>query len=281
LDFVTIVKEVECKSALSKSGLPGLDYALNPYRGCTHKCVYCYAPAIVRETRPWGEFLDVKANIPQILEKQLKKAKKGVVGISTVTDPYMAEEAKYGITRKCLETLLKHDFPISIQTKSALVLRDLDILEKFGRCEVGFTITTIDECERRKYEGGSSVTERMNAIGTLKGRGIKTWAFLGPILPGITDRDNGLQATIESLGRLRVDYLLADRLRLKPGTWIGINSFIRKEHPELANMYEDLFMRGGHRGYYDKIFTELRRLCAKNEIEFRMAFGEDGAEVMK
>jgi DNA repair photolyase len=101
---------------------------MNPYRGCAHGCRYCYAPNIMRiPRREWGRFVEVKRNIPKILSDELKKKKKGVVGISTTTDPYQPVEKKYKLTRFCLEQLLKHDFPVSVLTKSRLVSRDLDI----------------------------------------------------------------------------------------------------------------------------------------------------------
>ena len=131
------VGELSCKAALSRSGLPGFDYALNPYRGCQHGCIYCYSPETLREKRvcyspetlrekrEWGSFVEVKRNIPGVLAKELRRLKKGVVGIGTVTDAYQPVEERYGVTRRCLEQLLRRDFPICIQTKSSLVERDI------------------------------------------------------------------------------------------------------------------------------------------------------------
>ena len=96
------INEVKCKSALSLSALPGLNYSLNPYRGCQHNCAYCYVPNVLRIKRTeWGNFVDVKINIPLVLSKELKIKKSGVVGISTVTDPYQPVEKKYMLTRYC------------------------------------------------------------------------------------------------------------------------------------------------------------------------------------
>ena len=90
------IREVKCKSALSSSSLPGLDYSLNPYRGCQHNCAYCYVPNVLRiQRKEWGSFVEVKTNIPVVLSKELKKKKPGVVGLSTVTDPYQPIEKKY------------------------------------------------------------------------------------------------------------------------------------------------------------------------------------------
>jgi len=131
------IREVKCKTALSKSNLPGLDYSLNPYRGCQHSCAYCYVPNVLRIKRnEWGSFVDVKTNIPNVLSKELRIKKPGVVGISTITDPYQPAENNYKLTRYCLEQLLRHDFPVCIQTKSDLVARDIDLISKFSKAEV-------------------------------------------------------------------------------------------------------------------------------------------------
>jgi DNA repair photolyase len=128
------IKEIQASTAISASGLPGLDFALNPYRGCQHACAYCYSPDVLREARwrEWGDFVDVKKNLPILLSKQKNKLS-GVVGLGTVTDPYQQAEEKYKITRYCLEQLARSDCTVSIQTKSDLVLRDLDILKKMKK----------------------------------------------------------------------------------------------------------------------------------------------------
>jgi len=210
------VNEVIVKSALSKSGLPGLVYALNPYRGCQHACTYCYAPSVLRENRQWGEFVDVKLNLPSVLAKEVGSKQKGVVGIGTVTDAYQPIEKEYEITRKCLEVLLKKNWPISIQTKSNLVLRDLDLIEKFKEKDVGFTITTLDDTRRKRFEPhSSSIQARLEALRTITKTGIKTWVFLGPIIPDLLG--DALEELIKTLSEIGIDHLLFDRLNIKPG----------------------------------------------------------------
>ena len=210
------VNEVIVKSALSKSGLPGLVYALNPYRGCSHACTYCYAPSVLHENRKWGEFVDVKLNLPSVLAKEMASEERGVVGIGTVTDAYQPAEKEYEITRKCLEVLLKKDWPISIQTKSDLVLRDLDLIEKFKDKDVGFTITTLDDKARKRFEPHSSpIPARLDALRAIAERGIKTWVFLGPIIPDLLG--DTLEDLIKALSGIGIDHLLFDRLNIKPG----------------------------------------------------------------
>jgi len=210
------VNEVIVKSALSKSSLPGLVYALNPYRGCSHACTYCYAPSVLRENRQWGEFVDVKLNLPSVLAKEMASKQKGIVGIGTVTDAYQPAEKEYEITRKCLEVLLKKNWPISIQTKSDLVLRDLDLIEKFKDKDIGFTIATLDDNARRRFEPhSSSISARLDALGVIAKRGIKTWVFLGPIIPDLLG--DTLEELIKTLSGTGIDHLLFDKLNIKPG----------------------------------------------------------------
>jgi DNA repair photolyase len=143
-----IVREIECKSILTKSGIEGVDYALNPYVGCGHGCVYCYASFMKRFTghkEEWGAFVDVKVNAADVLARQMKRAKRGNIVSGTVTDPYQPLEERYEITRVCLKVLADYDSPVSILTKSNLVLRDLDLLRRLKDVEVGLTITALDD----------------------------------------------------------------------------------------------------------------------------------------
>ena len=140
------IKEITCSTALSPSKLPGLMYSLNPYRGCQHQCAYCYVPNILRIPRDqWGEFVHVKTNCPSVLSKELRIKPKGVVGLSTVTDPYQPLEKKYQLSRYCLVQLLKHDFPVSIQTKSSLIQRDSDLISQFSDVEIILSIATLND----------------------------------------------------------------------------------------------------------------------------------------
>ncbi len=212
------VREVSCTTALSPTSLPGLDYALNPYRGCSIGCVYCYAPSVLREERTWGRFVDVKRNIPAVLAKELKRKQRGVVGLGTVTDGYQPLEARYHLTRFCLEQLARFDFPVSLQTKSSLILKDLSLLKRLADVEVGMTITTVDETMRRRFEPFSSPSyRRLATLRALNEAGVRTWAFIGPILPVATEATlEPLLRAIRNSGTQRVMY---DRLRFRPGVW--------------------------------------------------------------
>ncbi len=210
------VNEVTVKSALSKSSLPGLVYALNPYRGCQHACTYCYAPSVLREKRVWGEFVDVKMNLPDMLAKDLERLPIGLIGIGTVTDAYQPIEKKYELTRRCLKSLLEKDWPISIQTKSDLVLRDMDLIEQFSEKDIGFTITTLDENARQRFEPHASTIEnRLKALKQISDRGITAWVFLGPVFPELLG--GTLEGLMKELSGIKLDHIMLDRLNRKPG----------------------------------------------------------------
>jgi len=163
------IGERTCKTIMGKSGIGSVDYAVNPYLGCGHGCVYCYARFMGRwgghAQEEWGSYVDVKVNALERLEVEAAKKAKGVVLLSSVTDPYQPVERKYELTRGSLKILLEHQFPVSVLTKSDLVLRDLDVLRQFDRCDVGFTITAYDDRVRHKV--GKHAPDKEGAVGGL------------------------------------------------------------------------------------------------------------------
>ena len=225
-----IVKEIHCKSILIKSGIEVVNYALNPYVGCGHGCVYCYATFMKRftgHTEEWGTFVDVKVNAAEVLAKQMRRAQPGNIAIGTATDAYQPLERKYQITRACLEVLTTYNFPVSILTKSGLVLRDLDLLRRLKDVEVGFTITTLNEEVRRVFEPRSPpASVRLAALGQLAEAGIKTWAFCGPLLPFLSDSEKQMDVLFEELARVDVSYIYVDSMKLSGA--IGGKVFVRR-----------------------------------------------------
>jgi DNA repair photolyase len=181
------VREIFSKTILTQTAIPGFDYCLNPYVGCGHGCRYCYASFMKRFTghqEPWGEFIDVKVNAPQLLRKQLRRSRQGTVALSTVTDPYQPLERNYRLTRRCLEVLLEYQFSVSILTRSPLCLRDIDLFKQFKKIEVGLSITTHDEGIKKIFEPHSpSIPSRVQTLRTLHQEKIETYAFIGPMLP--------------------------------------------------------------------------------------------------
>ena len=204
-----ITRDILVKTVLTKTGIEGYDYCINPYVGCAHGCSYCYATFMKRFTghmEPWGEFVDVKVNAPEVLQRQLKRARKGSVLIGTVTDPYQPAEKHYRITRGCLEALLEQQFPVNVLTRSPLVVHDIDLFKQFEGIAVGLSITTDREDIRKIFEPNSpSIRSRIKALKTLHESDISTYAFIGPILPLDPERLSEMLVGI-------VDEVLIDRL---------------------------------------------------------------------
>lgn len=181
------IREIFAKNVLTKTAIEGYDYCINPYVGCTHGCSYCYATFMKRFTghlEPWGEFVDVKVNAPGVLRRQLRRARKGSILIGTVTDPYQPVEKHYRITRGCIEALLERQFPVNILTRSSLCVHDVDLFKKFEDISVGLSVTTDSEKIKKIFEPHSpSIQARIQVLRTLHEEGIRTYAFIGPMLP--------------------------------------------------------------------------------------------------
>jgi len=224
-----IIREIQAKSILSASKI--YPYVINPYVGCQHACSYCYARYMKKfsgHKEPWGAFVDVKLNAAELLQKEICKKRKATVWISGVCDPYQPLERKYKLTRQCLQLLIREDWPIIIQTRSKLILRDVDILKEAKNLEVGFSITTGDDDVRKLFEPRApSISKRLKALAELHELGIKTYAMIAPILPGAERLAPLLAGT--------VDYILVDRMNYHYA------DFIYREHGLEEQMTEDYF----------------------------------------
>jgi DNA repair photolyase len=270
-DKTVIVREIECKSILTKLGIEGVDYAINPYVGCSHGCVYCYATFMKRftgHTEEWGTFVDVRVNAAKVLARQMQRAKRGNIALGTVTDPYQPLERKYQITRACLEVLTACDFPISILTKSDLVLRDLDLLRRLRDVGVGFTITTLDEEVRRVFEPRSSpAPARLAALSELAEAGIKTWAFCGPLLPLLSDGEKQMDALFEELAKAGVSYIFVDSMKLSGAIWGKVRRVLERHYPDLVEGYHHI--AANRRPYHEALMARARALADKHSLAWQ------------
>jgi len=213
------IRLVQCKSATSPSRLPGLDRALNPYRGCSHRCAYCYAQDVTRFEleRPWGEVVEVRTNIVQRLKKELEKGPKGVYGIGTVTDAYQHADREHELTRDCLRLLRRAHARVSILTKSELVLRDMDILSSWEGAEVGISIGVPDDERALTVEPGApSPKRRFDALAKLTDAGIDSFLMAAPILPGLSDREDDLIGLVRMASEAGVSRIMWDKFNPKP-----------------------------------------------------------------
>jgi DNA repair photolyase len=214
-----VVREIRSKTILSVSKV--YPYVINPYVGCQHNCLYCYAHFMKRFTghrEPWGQFVDVKVNAPDLLKSEINRKKPGKVWISGVCDPYQPLEAKYKLTGRCLEILAQNNWPVVVQTRSPLVLRDMDIIKKGRSFEVGLSITTADDHIRKIFEPNAPpIKERVRALDELHHAGIKTYVMIAPILPGAEDLVEILAGKVDHVILDRMNYHYADGVYRKYG----------------------------------------------------------------
>ena len=268
-ELMPALREIVAKSILTKSGIT--DYAVNCYTGCTHNCIYCYARFMKRFTgheEPWGRFLDVKINAAEVLEREVARKKPGRVFVSSVCDAYQPVEKRYGLTRQCVKILIDAGFHVGILTKSKLVARDFDILRGHPNCDLGCTLTTMDEQLRFRIEPGASPTrERIAVLEQACEQGIDAWAFLGPFMPGLSDTDEALDALISAVAPLPLTQLLADKLNPRPGVFDAIMPFLRRYHPDLIDLYRRLFFdKDEYRAYCEDLSTRLRKIAEERGV---------------
>lgn len=222
------VKERQCRSAIGKCGFPGGGWAINPYVGCGHGCVYCYARFIKRFTghdEPWGTFIDARVNIAEVLRKQIKNPRyhKGQIFIGTVTDPYQPLEEKYQLTKKVLDVLKDFPVSVSIMTKSALVLRDLALLKRIKNIDVNFTINSLDEQWKKRVEpNSSSVSERLAAAKKLAAEGVPVFVMMGPYWPFFTDPE----ALLAKFKEVNISRVFTESFNTVGGNWTDERNFV-------------------------------------------------------
>lgn len=263
------IKEIKASSIITKSNLPGTDYVINPYVGCIHSCVYCYAVFMKKFTghmEQWGRFIDVKINAPALIPTKTYKYKDKTIFLSSVTDAYLPLERKYQLTRKILQTLIPLQPNIGILTKSDLVLRDIDLFKQFNNCEVGLTITVLDDKIRQEIEPlTSSVQSRIKALQKLKEEGVENYVFIGPILPFLTDWKKIILAT-----KHYTDFYLLENLNITGPIWSSVKKWLLKKHPELLKKYEKIYF--SQNDYWKKVERKVSQFCQEQEVDCKIYF---------
>lgn len=263
------IKEIKAKSIITKSNLPDADFVINPYVGCLHGCIYCYGRFMKRFTghqEPWGRFLDVKINAPDLIPIKTSRYKGKSIFISSVTDPYLPLERKYQLTRKILEKLIPLEPNLAILTKSDLIIRDIDLLKQFKNCEVGLTITTFNDNLRKEIEPfASPVKNRIQALKRLKEAGLKTYVFIGPILPFLSDWKKIILET-----KKYVDCFMFENLNIVGAVGNLVKKWLQEKHPCLLKQYQDVCFSKSD--YWAKMENEIKKFCQEQKVGFRIYF---------
>ena len=257
-----MIREIEVKSVLTKSNLPVADYSVNPYVGCTHACKYCYASFMKRFTNhgePWGEFLDVKHWSK--IKNPAKYAGKELF-FGSVTDPYNPQEEKYGCTRALLEELQGSGVKLSIQTKSDLVLRDLELIRTFPNARVGFSINTLDEAFREDMDRAVSIERRLAAMEAFHRAGVRTTCFISPIFPGIT---NVMEIIERVKGTCNLVWL--ENLNLRGSYKAVVLAYVKDRYPQLMPLYREIYGKGSRR-YWQEMDEEIRAYTSSANLEY-------------
>jgi DNA repair photolyase len=249
-------QEVTCRSALnSVDGMP-FRWTLNPYRGCTHGCHYCFARRYHTqfELGPGDEFstvIFVKANLVEILARELDRPswKREQVAVGTATDPYQPIEGHYKLTRRALEVLNASRTPIGLVTKGPLVVRDADILSDMGQnggATVYMSVPTVDERAWSALEPGTAhPLQRLRAIRKLRDAGVHAGVLMAPVVPGFMTDTKQLEATVKAIADHGAAFAGANVMYLKGGTRDHFLGFIAREFPHMLEGFESLY-RGAY-----------------------------------
>jgi len=263
------IKEIKAKSIIVKSNLPDGDFVINPYVGCTHGCKYCYARFMKRftgHTEPWGSFVDIKINAPDLIPKDTNRYKGKSITISSVTDPYQPIEEKYKLTRKIIERLIPLQPRLDLITKSDLVVRDIDLFKQFKNCTVTLSFSVTGDKLRKQIELLSSTTEqKINALKELNNAKIPTALFISPIFPQITDWEKIINKTNSF-----VDKYWFENLNLYPSIKREIYRFLRKNKTELVEKYQKIYSKNSN--YWNIEENKIKEFCKKNKVSYKIYF---------
>lgn len=248
-------REEPCKSALSRvKARFGFAWSLNPYMGCAHRCTFCYVRGFEqRAGRPSGEAygasVRVKTNVAAVLRQELARPswKRAPVAIGSATDPYQPAEGRYRLTRACIEALAAARTPIRLITRGPLIVRDIDVLQHAAsRADVyvSISIGTLDRDVWRKTEPTTAPPhQRLRALRELVAAGISAGVSIAPILPGLTDAPEQLEAVVRSAREAGATGLWCGALNLRPGTREYFMEHLARDWPALAPRYEALYER--------------------------------------
>jgi len=266
---------IQCKTLMTKSKIPSIDYTINPYLGCEHACRYCYATFMARFSDikdPWGSFVGYKENAPEVLRKEIPRRASGVVSFGSVCDAYQPLEERLEITRSCLEAFTDEDgFEVGVVTKSDLVARDVDVLSKLPCARVGFSFTTLD----RKLAGAvepraPSPSRRLAAMRELSMEGVKVWGFLAPVLPAIGDSEGSIAEVFMAMEQAGASHVLVDAMNPYPKVRTAMRSFIARSHPGRLKAYEAALK--DHGGYLFGLSEQVAAAARSVDIDVEVLF---------
>jgi DNA repair photolyase len=248
-------QEVRCRSALNRvKGMPYMKWTLNPYRGCTHGCHYCFARRYQTQLElnsgdDFASVIFVKTNFVEVLRRELDKPSwtKEQIGFGTATDPYQPIEGTYKLSRGVLEALRDAATPVGIVTKGPMIVRDIDLLTDLSArtsCRVHISVPTVDEDAWQKLEPGvAHPMKRLKAVRELVDAGIDCGVLMAPLVPGFSTQPAKLERTVKAIADSGATSVGAMVMHLERGTRDHFMGFLAREYPEMVTRYDQLYAR--------------------------------------
>ena len=246
-------QEIRCRSALNRvKGMPFFKWTLNPYRGCTHGCHYCFARRYHSQLElnsgdDFASVIFVKTNFVEVLRRELDKPTwaRETIGFGTATDPYQPIEGTYKLSRGVLEALTAASNPVGIVTKGPMIVRDRDVLRDLSAraaCRIHISVPTVDEEAWRTLEPGTAhPLQRLRAVRELVDAGLDVGVLMAPIVPGLTSQPDKLERTIKAIADSGARSVSAMVMHLEGGTRDHFMRFLGAEFPALVGRYEQLY----------------------------------------
>ena len=247
-------QEVTCRSALNRvKGMP-FEWTLNPYRGCTHGCHYCYARRYQTQFElgsgdEFASIIFVKINFVDVLRRELAKPSwtKEYVAFGTATDCYQPIEGHYKLTRGSLQALAEADNPVGVVTKGPMVVRDIDVLQEIGRragCTVYISVPTVDDTAWSQLEPGTAHPhQRLRAVRELNDAGVRAGVLMNPIVPGISSKPAILERTVKAIADSGASFVGCNVMFLEGGTRDHFMRWLADAYPQLVEGYQQLYAR--------------------------------------
>ena len=283
-------QEVRCRSALNPvKGMP-FEWTLNPYRGCTHGCHYCYARRYQTQFElgaddEFASIIFVKTNFVEVLRRELGKPSwtREYVAVGTATDCYQPIEGHYRLTRGALEALSEARNPAGIVTKGPMIVRDRDVLSEMTRgagCTVYISVPTVDEDAWRQLEPGTAhPLQRLRAVRELVDAGVRAGVLMNPIVPGITSKPALLERTMKAVADSGARFVGCNVMFLEGGTRDHFMRWLEQEYPQLVDGYRQLYAnKYAPNPYRKEVGTIVRDLRQKYGVADRGRDDEDEDE---
>lgn len=263
------IREIKCERVLNPTGIDLGEYVINPYRGCSFGCLFCYVrfnKNTLKEPRPWGSYVDVRVNMPELLEKEILQKKPGKVLLGSTTECFQPAEKKYGLTRKILEILQKNQIRYTILTRSPDILDVFDILKQGGCNAIYFTVNDYTHLYKQKFEPLTpSFDKRFEAIAKLKESGIPVIPYFCPLMPFISNYSGFMEKFRD------FELIELEALNFNLGNFQAILSMIAEMDASLEKIYRKMMEE---EAYYSEVWeliqNELASTAQKNKINHHL-----------